>query len=270
MGAARRSGFDADWAMRDLRRPFSGVAITGWGPITPSQRWMAATKTAPGTVLTDMSGGAFWGMRQDAGRLITVTRRGSRGPHRMGDLIVSYSTTLDGNVVDVGGLRVTTPERTLIDLWGSRPPWERTKLLREALRRRITTPVKLLAALDAHRGHRGVALLRAELLGLMHLPFDRCNSDAEAFGLVILDEAGVQIPVVNEIVAGHEADFCWIEPKEIIEIDGPQWHRFKEFDARKTRDWARAGFLTQRISSTLLFAEPQSLLTLVPPSIRRP
>jgi hypothetical protein len=183
----------------------------------------------------------------------------------MGDLLVRYSATLDGHVVDVGGLLVTTPERTLIDLWGSRPPWERSKILREALRRKLTTPVDLLTALNDHRGHRGVALLRAELLGRMHLPFHRCKSDGEAFALVVLHDAGVEIPRVNEVFAGEEADFCWAEPKDIIEIDGPQWHRFKEDDARKTRAWAEAGFRTQRIATTLLFADPPSLLRLAPP-----
>jgi len=48
------------------------------------------------------------------------------------------------------------------------------------------------------------------------LPFHRCRSDAEAFGLVVLDEAGVPLPAVNRRIAGEEADFCWPDVRVIV------------------------------------------------------
>jgi hypothetical protein len=57
----------------------------------------------------------------------------------------------------------------------------------------------------------------------------RCRSDAEAFALQVLDDAGIALPKVNAIVAGEEADLSW-------PID--------------------------RISSDVLFAEPHKLAVL--------
>lgn len=260
----------ADWATADLRRPFSGVYLTGWGPITPRQTWLAATLTAPETALDRAAAGAFWEILRDTGHLITVVRPGNRGRNRSGRLVVRYSRTLEGNVVTVDGIRVTTPERTIIDLWPHLSPWARSKMLREALRKQVTTPALLLAAIHSHQRRAGVGVLRAEILDRIHLPFDRCRSDAEAYGLVILDDAGVEIPQVNERFADEEADFCWADRRDITEIDGPQWHRFKEDDARKTVIWTRAGYRVRRIDSELVFREPAALLRLAPPPVRRP
>ena len=260
----------ADWAMRELRRPFSGVSVTGWGPVTVQQQRWAATLTAPDTALSLASAGGFWKIRHDLGYYVTVTRPGTRGRTRSGRLHVCYSKTLAGNVVVVNGLRVTTPERTIIDLWPSMDATARSKMLREALRLQVTNPLELLAVLHTHRGRRGVARLRDELLRRMHLPFHRCRSDAEAFALVVLDDAGIPPPHVNKRFAGEEADLCWPERQEIIEIDGPQFHRFKDEDARKTAIWTAAGLRVRRISSDLLFTQPSQLLLLAPPPLTLP
>jgi hypothetical protein len=254
----------AERALRALRKPFAGVGVTGWGPMTQHQLWRAAVLTAPQTSLSRMSAAAYWEIRRDNGRLLTVTRPGNRGRTHSGRLQVSYSRTLDGDVVVVDGLSVTTPARTIIDLWPGLYRTPRSKMLREALRLQRVTAAGVLAAAHRHRQRSGLASLVAEVTARMRLPFDRCRSDAEAFGLVVLDEAGRPIPQVNERFAGEEADFCWPDRGEIVEIDGPQWHRFKEEDARKTAIWTAAGFRVQRLSSERLFAEPASLLHLAP------
>ncbi len=262
--AAGLSPDAAERALHHLRKIFPGVVVTGWGPITQEQWWRAATLTAPRTTLSRTSAAAFWDIRRDQGRVLTVTRVGNRGRNRCGRLQVSYSRTLDGDVIVVDGLPVTTVTRTIIDLWPTLSRTARSKMLREALRLRRTTAVELLAAVHRHRTRRGVTSLATEITARMRLPFDRCRSDGEAYGLVVLDDAGFPIPRVNERFAGEEADFCWPDRKEIIEIDGPQWHRFKEEDARKTLIWTAAGFRVQRLTSERLFTDPQSLLDLAP------
>ncbi len=56
-------------------------------------------------------------MRDREPRSPTVVRPGRIGPVRADGLLVRYSATLTGNVVRCDGLWVTTPERTLIDVW---------------------------------------------------------------------------------------------------------------------------------------------------------
>lgn len=255
----------ADWAARSLRRPFAGVYLTGWAPLSTRQEWHAATLTTLDTGLAFASAAGFWEMRRDPGHFVTVVRPGNRGRSRYGRLVVAYSSTLAGNVVTVDGLRVTTPERTIIDLWPHLADRDRAKMLREALRRDVTTIERLALAIERHRRRQGIAGLRAELARMTGLPFHRCKSDGEAYGLAVLAAAGVEIPRVNVQIAGKEADFSWPALRDIVEIDGPQWHRFKEDDARKTAIWTAAGYRVRRIGTELLFAEPTELPRLTPP-----
>lgn len=259
----------ADAWGRPLRTLFPGVYVTGWGPVTPVQRWWAATLTAPGTVLGGTSAGAFWGFGDDTDGPVTVIRPGTRGPDRLPGLAVSYSATLVGNVVNVDGLRVTSAARTVIDLWSGTHRRRDEKLLREAVRRRTTSLPDLGRALDANAGRRGVKTLRATIRRWKALPLQRCRSDAEAYGLTVLQRAGVEIPLVNAIVAGFEADYVWPGPRRIIELDGPQWHRFRELDAAKTAAWEAKGYRVARLPTGDLYRDPGTLLRLAPPSRTR-
>ena len=58
---------------------------------------------------------------------------------------------------------------------------------------------------------------------------------------------------MNVRINGEEADPVWPKEKRIIEIDGPQYHRFAEEDARKQRAWEAAGFTVRRVSSDAVY-----------------
>lgn len=251
-----------DHALGALRRVHDGVYATGHAPLTPAQRRWAATLTAPRTVLAYVSGGCFWDLRDREPRAPTVVRPGHTGPNRRPDLVVRYSATLSGNVVCRDGLWVTTPERTLIDLWPTVHGRARDRMLRDAIRLHHTTHRELGRVLFGHRGRRGTASLRATCALYERLPLSRCRSDAEVEGLVVLDAVAVEIPRVNARIAGEEADFSWPDRKLIIEIDGPQFHRDPLEDARKTRIWIAAGYTVRRISSDDVYASPERLVAL--------
>ena len=102
----------------------------------------------------------------------------------------------------------------------------------------------------------------------MRLPFGDCRSDAEARGLEVLDAARLEIPAVNEIIAGEEADFSWARLRLIVEIDGPDFHRFADEDARKTAAWRAAGWTVRRIPSDRVYDAPRELVRW--PGRRRP
>lgn len=78
----------------------------------------------------------------------------------------------------------------------------------------------------------------------------------------MLDAARIEIPAVNVRIAGEEADLSWATPHLIVEIDGPDYHRFADEDARKTAVWRRVGWEVRRIPSGLVFDEPRALLAL--------
>lgn len=63
-------------------------------------RWMAATLTAPDSVLSYASAAAAWGWWDRERPVEVVTRRGSGGPRRQDGVLVHFTGQLDD---DVGG-----------------------------------------------------------------------------------------------------------------------------------------------------------------------
>src|SRR5215212_7617166 len=116
-----------------------GVYALTNAPLTREQRWMAAALSAPGTVLGHASAAACFGFRPFDGGFETVTRPGSGGRRRLGTLLVSRATLLDGDVARHRGIPITTAERTLIDLAAHLDEKALGKAVREALRLKLTT-----------------------------------------------------------------------------------------------------------------------------------
>ncbi len=247
-----------------LRAIHSGVYLTSLSPPTRRQRWRAATLTAPDSRLNAVSAAGCWGFRAHTGRIDTIVRPGTGGPKRIGSLLIFRSTTLDGDVTVRDGLPITTAARTLLDLSPRLSDRALRKAFREALRLRVTTAQDVVATLDRHPGRRGTARLRALAERYARLPIHRTRSDAEAMALEVLDRARIPIPRVNEHVAGEEADLSWPQHRLIVEIDGPNFHRLRDEDARKTAVWRRAGHTVRRIPSDDVFDHPEDLLALAP------
>jgi hypothetical protein len=259
----------ANYWTRGLRPLHDGVFVTGWGAISERQRCWGAVLTAPGTVASHAAAAAIHGLRPMP-VVLTVTRGGTRGRTQSEGVLVLYSSTLDGFVTTVDGIPVTTVERTIIDLWPHLEPWAREKMLREAFRLRLTTGPEMLAAIRRHRGRRGVASLRVAVEALGGLLLHRCKSDAEAYAVALGAGTDRPRPLVNEEVAGEEADLYWPEWGLIIELDGPQFHVLRDEDVRKQRVWEAAGLTVRRLPTDTLFADSASYLALVrPPNVHR-
>jgi hypothetical protein len=274
--ARRQHGVVAVWQLRaggmsasavrhgvaGLRSLHHGVYVTGDAPVTRVQRWWAATLTAPGTVLSFASAAAAWEIRPWDGGFEVVTRPGSGGPKRHGDLLVCRARRIDATTLH--GFAVTTPEQTIADLWRRLPgDRARRKLLREALRLQRCTVATLRAELDGTGPRNRPASLRSVLDRYERLGLQRCRSDAEAIALELLDEAGLPVPDVNEPVAGIEADLSWPDHRLVVELDGDRFHRDKAEDARKTRTWHGAGWRVRRVDTDVVFDEPASFVARV-------
>lgn len=257
-------------AVAGLREVHDGVFLTGHGPLTDHQRRLAATLTAPRTVLSHASGGAHWGFRPWNGGFEVVTRPGNGGPRRIGDLLVCRSSCLTGQIVRRDGIPVTTPARTIIDLAPHLTDRQRAKAVREAIRLRVMTALELRLTLAGHRGRRGTRGLAELAACLERLPIARTRSDAEARALEVLDAAGVRAPDLNHHINEEEADLSWPASRRIIEIDGPQFHQDPDEDARKERAWRAAGWAVDRLPSDAVFDEPEALVALARNAERPP
>lgn len=231
-------------------------------PLTRRQLWRAATLTSPCSVLSHASAGACFGFRPFEGPFETITRPGSGGPKRFGGVLICRSSLLDGDTTHHHGIPITTAARTLVDMAPHLDDRALGKAFREALRLKATTAKRIKATLARHRHRRRSAALSALATRYAKLEYARTRSDAESYALELLHDAGVEPPRVNLKVAGEEADLTWPARRLIVEIDGPQFHRYPDEDARRERIWDDAGYVVRRISSDAVFAQPARLIAL--------
>ena len=227
-------------------------------------RWMAATLTAPGSVLSHMSAATAWGMLSMPRRVECVTRPGSGGPRRHGGVLAYRSSVLDGDVVDITGIPITSVPRTLLDLSRTIGNSALARALREAVRLELTTLAVLGDRLGEYRGRRGSRRLAETVARYAGLPLERARSGAEVRALEVLRDANRPLPRLNARIAGEEADLSWPAEKLVIEIDGGPFHLDVGEDARKQQNWERAGWTVRRIPSDDVYEQPERLLRLAP------
>lgn len=252
-------------AVRGLREFHDGVYVTGDAPLTERQACWAAVLTHPGTRLSHASVARLLGFDDWRSDVVTVTRPGSGGPRRQGDLLVHRSDHLPAAALgDIDGLPCLSPARVLLDVMPQRPERNARRLVRNALRVRAVDERALRVALALHAGRRGVGRLRTSTNDYAHLPMHRTKSDAEALGLAILDAAGIVIPHVNVKVCGEEGDYVWPAGRLIVELDSRGYHHPVE-DARKQGVWERGGWTVRRVPTDDVYDRPHRLLAAAPP-----
>jgi very-short-patch-repair endonuclease len=78
----------------------------------------------------------------------------------------------------------------------------------------------------------------------------------------VLWDAGFVMPRVNWKLRGPRPDFWWPDQRFIIEIDGDQYHRFPDEDARIQAIWEAAGNTVKRIDSQDVYYRPERLIAL--------
>ena len=227
-------------------------------------RWMGATLTAPGSVLSNISATAAWELLSPERRVETVTRPGSGGPRRHGGIRVYRSLTLEGECTELRGIPITTVPRTLLDL--SRHVSDRAlaRALREAVRLHLKSLAPLGDALGRFQGRRGARRHANVVARYRGLPLERARSGAEIRAIEILAEAGRPLPRLNVRIADEEADLSWPAQRLILEIDGGPFHLDVGEDARKEAAWRAAGWTVRRVSSDDVYEQPWRLLDRCP------
>jgi hypothetical protein len=228
-------------------------------------RWMGATLTAPGSVLSRGSAGAAWGFAVAPRGFITITRPGSGGPRRLGGIREYRSSTLEGECERLNGIPITSVPRTLLDLANDLSNRALARAVREAVRLKLTTVPALAEYLGPRHTRRGARRLAATLARYSGLPLERARSGAEVRALELIRAAGHPLPRLNVRIAGEEADLSWARQRLIIEIDGGPFHLDECEDKRKQACWEGAGWTVQRIDADDVYKRPSRLRALLPP-----
>jgi hypothetical protein len=237
------------------RRLHRGVFLLTSSAPTRKQLWWAAALTSPDSFLSHGSGGACYGFHRFDRPYEVITRPGRGGRRRHRGVLVFRSTTVEDEVTRFQGIPITTAARVLVDLAAGLDGRRLARAFRESIRLKRTTASRIGECAARHAGEPGTPRLAALATRYSHIPYHRTRSDAEGLSLELLHDAGVvDLPEVNVRVAGEEADLVFRERKEIVEIDGPQYHRFPDEDARKRGIWRSAGFVVRRIGSDEVYA----------------
>jgi hypothetical protein len=210
---------------------FHVFAIAGAPSTWEQSAYAACLDRGEGAVLSHLSAARAWRLDAPEGGPIHVTVPYGRS-HRAGNrtTVVHRSRwcgTRERTLV--GLLPVTTVERTIVDLGSMLRPTCLSRVVDDALGRRLVMPDQLLAAIErsARRRQAGTRTLRSVVepwAGERGV-----DSPAEARFLRALAAAGVPRPEVQRAVDDEDGrvgrvDFMWPEHMLVLEVDGFRWH----------------------------------------------
>ena len=157
----------------------------------------------------------------------------------------------------VGGVPITTPGRTLMDMTVKVGIRELETMVARAQRAEILDEDRLFAMLERYRGRPGIAALRA----VMEIPGGPAmiRSEAESRFLALVRKAGLPTPRANLKVGRYELDFFWPHERIAVEVDGYGYHSSRtRFEGDRRRDaWLNArGFKVIRLSWRQIVESP--------------
>lgn len=270
-GRSKRSR-ELDVAAGRLRTMRRGVAAVGGAPPTWRQTVRAALLAAgPDIAASHATAIRLWlGVRFDD-RSIHVT--GRLGRQIVMDGVVGHRSgqLLDGDVVELDGMRITSPLRTIIDLSGLIPFVRLGKLFDEFVRRgQIDLEVARarVAELRPAPG-RSVRAVRG-LLGARIPGYDPGDSPLEARIVRVIDRCGLpratQQFEVDFAGVRYRLDFAWPDRRVFLEGNGFGFHRLAsdlDRDARRQNELVMIGWRPIEVTFGMTDAEIERVLRAV-------
>jgi very-short-patch-repair endonuclease len=214
--------------------------------LRPEARWLGAVLACgDDAVLSHRSAAVLLELLEDRWGFVDVTtpRRGRKGTE---GIRLHRTRRLDSaDVVVVRAIRVTTVERTLVDL----ADVVSLRVLRRAARQAEVLRLPVGSPREKAHGRRGAPSLSA--LSLQRADVVLTRSELESRFLRLCRRFGIPKPDRNEDIEGKERDFVWRDARLVVEVDGHATHgtRFA-FEDDRARDLAlvRAGWRVVRFT----------------------
>ncbi|MEA2900997.1 MAG: hypothetical protein QOH36_884 [Actinomycetota bacterium] len=221
-------------------------AVYGVPAARPSfeQRVLAASLAiGPDAAVSHQSAARLWGLRGATSQRVEVIAPGTGKP-RLGLAVVHRSAILAPVDVRIHeGIRLTRPERTLIDVAAVVPPDAAAGMLESAVHLGLTTPEHIWRYLSRYGGPgvRGAGRVRAilEARGPAARPTE---SGLEDLALRVLFRAGMPRPVRQYVirVPGRpdiRPDLSYPPKRFALEVDSALWHSDSESYRRDRAKW---------------------------------
>lgn len=225
-----------------------GVYAVGHRRLSREGRALAATLAcAPGAALSHRSAAALWGLPVREGLIeVSVARRLHQRP---GIRVHPVRSLEPRDVTQLGGVPITTPARTLLDLAEGLDPRALGRAVRQAEVLRIVTTISLEAQLSTSAGRHNADRLAAIVA---HGPAPT-RSELEDLTLDLLRRHGLPQPETNVLLTecGFEVDLLFRGPRVIVECDGDRYHGTRlarEHDARRQARLEAAGYRVLRLT----------------------
>ena len=251
-----------------LHRIARGVYAVGHTAVPLEARWMAAVLACgEGAVLSHMSAVKLWGIdrstRMPQGVVEVSTSRKLQSPSWI--RIHRVRCIREDDVVVRNRIRVTTPERTVLDLAALLPAERIANLIHEAEFRGILCQIHLAETMKRGVGHRGLAALSAAL-ELNALGSAGIRSGLEAKFMNLVRRAGVPAPLINTRVlfgvTEFELDFHWPSLRLCVEVDG-EGHvrsRTQREDADRDAVLRAHGWRVERFDRDAIETQPGTVI----------
>ena len=213
------------------RRLFPGVYAVAGSPETRSQRLAAAVASFPTLAAVSHSTAAeLWGLtNRQMLSFDVVTIRWDR-VHRPEVRVHESLDLLPADVVELDGIPITTPTRTVVDL-GASNRWIVESALEHGIRKGLFTldEVDAFVRRVARRGRRGVGVIKPLLKARQQWDTTTESALEDEFRK-LLAEWGLPIPKLQYEVRDERgilvarADFAYPEQRILIELDSEAHH----------------------------------------------
>ena len=254
-----------------LTRAGRGVYAFGLGPATQEARWLAAALAcSDGSAISHLSGAAVWRLREVDPVTIDVTVPRRSGRRRAGIRVHRPRHLAPGDFTWHRGVPVTSVPRTLIDVAEVVSIRSLERMLDEAEFLRLLDLARLDVTLERHRGRPGSARVRSLLEH--HQPGStRTRNALEERFLLIVREAGLPQPDVNQELGSYEVDFLWRDARLVVETDGGashDRHSQRERDGRRDAGLAIDGYRTERFTYDQVMNRPAEVTAVLETLLR--
>ena len=238
-----------------LHRIHRGVYAVGTRAFLPLARELAAVlAVGKCAVLSHWSAGFAWEIVGGREGDVDISVANRSGRDREGIRIHRPRTLTQLDVTIHKGIRITTPERTILDLVETEPTHLAERAVNEARAKRLTTTEELHSLADGRSKKLQAILIEAP-------GFTR--SKAERLLRALITKAGLPQPLTNREIEGRERDFVWPQHRLVVEFDGWTHHGTRgafENDRKRDQELAAAGWRTMRITWRQLTQEPEALV----------
>jgi very-short-patch-repair endonuclease len=224
------------------------VFALGYVPQQRESAWHAGVLAlGDGAVLSHTAAAALWGMVR-GGVVTEVTVPTTAGRPKRDGILVHRQPLPATHVTTHGGIPVTTPIRTLLDLAAVASLNVLFRAFEQAQVHLHMPPAPLAAEVISRPRRRGNAKLRRVLIGSVD-PAD-VRSVLELRFLRMCAAHGIPRPQVNVQIGIWTPDFLWPDIGLVVETDGYQFHRTaaaRRRDARKDEELRALGLTVVRL-----------------------